>query len=86
MCDNKKAQKMIEDIELALFGINQKFGISKDFGYRFIFDKKTGDVKRIQLTIPAYKDIDSKFPMDYKWHPKKIERKLLPVLNSLASA
>ncbi len=87
MCTRKKAQGMIDEIEGTLFDINAKFGVPKDFRYSFISNSPTGDIIGINITIPAGVDISPQIPTDIKgWHPVRVEKKLLPILRSVAGA
>lgn len=87
MCTRKKAQEMIDEIEGALFEIHEKFDIPKNFEYSFLSDSTTGEIKRINLAIPAGADISPLIPPAIKkWHPERVERSLLPILRSLAEA
>ena len=86
MCTWKKAQAMIDEIDDAIFDIHKKFGTSRTFGHSFLSDS-TGEIKGINLTIPAGADISPQIPSNIKgWHPVRVEKKLLPILRSLAQA
>jgi hypothetical protein len=87
MCTRKKAHEMMDEIEGAIFDIHEKFGTPKNFGYSFLSDDTTGEIKGINIAISAAVDISPLIPPDIKgWHPVRVEKKLLPILRSVAGA
>jgi hypothetical protein len=83
--DQKFVLALAKRIEIAIDFIAGKLGLCPDVAFKYHYGDKNR-VVGMDVEIASAADISAEIPPVQNWHPNTVAKKLVPLLESLATA